>query len=90
MYDEEQKEIRKRLAFAEAANALLKDKQNQLMNSKEQNKCHIAQHDLEQIKSYAIQIKKSSLVIKQEKPFPKYRKTNPSHRLFQSFLLVLK
>jgi len=59
------------------------------MNSKEQNKCHIAQHDLEQIKSYAIQIKKSSLV-KQEKPIPKYRKPHPSHRLFQSFLLVLK
>ncbi|CAF3335550.1 unnamed protein product [Rotaria sp. Silwood1] len=59
MYDENQ-DIRKRLAFAEAANVLLKDKQHKLIKSKQENECYISQHDLEQIKSYSIQIKNSS------------------------------
>jgi hypothetical protein len=66
MYDEEQQEIRKKLIFAEAANSLLNDKQQQLSNSKHQNECLIGQHDLEQIKSYKIQIKKT-LLKKQKK-----------------------
>jgi hypothetical protein len=66
MYDEEQQELRKQLAFAESAKDFLNDKQQQLTNSKQQNQCLIAQHDFEQIKSYAIQIKKA-LPKKQEK-----------------------
>ncbi|CAF3356890.1 unnamed protein product [Rotaria sp. Silwood1] len=60
MYDKDQEDIRKRLAFAEAANVLLKDKQHKLIKSKQENECYISQHDLEQIKSYSIQIKNSS------------------------------
>jgi hypothetical protein len=66
MYDEEQQELRKQLAFAESAKDFFNDKQQQLTNSKQQNQCLIAQHDFEQIKSYAIQIKKA-LPKKQEK-----------------------
>ncbi|CAF2503062.1 unnamed protein product [Rotaria sp. Silwood2] len=60
MHDEDQREIRKRLAFAEAANALLKYKQHKLIKYKQENECRIGQHDFKQIKSYAIQIKNSS------------------------------
>ncbi|CAF0930010.1 unnamed protein product [Adineta steineri] len=67
MYDEEEEEIRKRLTFAEGANNLLNDKQNQLTISRQQDECHVEQHDLEQLKFYAIEIKKS-LVKKEEKP----------------------
>ncbi|CAF4137068.1 unnamed protein product [Rotaria sp. Silwood2] len=75
MYDKDQREIRKRLAFAEAANALLKDKQHKLIKSKQENECHIGQHDFEQIKSYAIQIKDSSFE-KQDKSITNFQITN--------------
>jgi hypothetical protein len=61
LYDEEQQEIQKRLTFAENADALIKAKQQQLTKSKQKNECYIAQHDFEQIKSYAIQLKTSTI-----------------------------
>jgi len=86
IYDEEQQEIRKQLTFAETANNLLKDKQDQLIKSKQQNQCLIAQHDIEQIKSYTIQIKKS-LHEKQIKPkpsncFTNFETTNNSSKIY--------
>lgn len=77
MHNEEQQEIRQQFAFAEDAYTLLKDKQTQLMNSKQQNECHIAQHDFQQIKSYAIYLKNPSCH-EQEKPIIKYPKDEPT------------
>ncbi|CAF3560846.1 unnamed protein product [Rotaria sordida] len=70
LYDENQQEIRKRLTFAEAANALIIDKQHKLIKSKQENECHIGQHDFEQIKSYIIHIKNSSFEKQDKKEEP--------------------
>ena len=62
------------MAFAEAANQFYKDKHEQLVHSKETDECLIAQHDLEQLKSYVNQIKKSFSEPQQE---PEVSSTKP-------------
>ena len=47
------------MAFLEAANRFYKDKHKQFIHSKEKDECSIAQHDLEQLKAYVNQMKKS-------------------------------
>ncbi|UJR25692.1 hypothetical protein I4U23_007043 [Adineta vaga] len=82
MYDEEQQVLRKRLAFAEATNAFVKEKQDILTNSKPPNECHITQHDLEQIRIYTIQIKNATDV-KQEKSFTPRQLDIHDSRMYQ-------
>jgi len=77
MYDEEQREIQKQITFAETANNFLKEKQEKISNSKQENECLVDQYDFEQIKSYTIQLKKTL----SEKQKAKVSITSPSFEI---------
>ncbi|CAF1139658.1 unnamed protein product [Adineta ricciae] len=63
IYDEQQETLRKRLAFAEEANAFVKDKESLLAKST------FAQHDVEQINMYTVEIKNFTINKQDSKPF---------------------
>ncbi|CAF3067752.1 unnamed protein product [Rotaria socialis] len=88
MYDEEQKGIRKRLAFAETANTFLKDKQDKLIICKQKNECHLSQHDIEQLKLYATVIRNppEEKQAKEEKTIINVDTLNESNTMRKNFL----